>query len=145
LLQAPASWSWTQLLFTPTAFLILATMNNPNMPMSEKIDREYTLPTSNTRREMPPRRLRTWTGGFAVVAVLYLAWNYSYGTRMSMPSDTGGQWYKSARARGKEVYERRKETLQQDLLGTEVMMVTNKHLVPLEAHIMSKCPDARVR
>jgi hypothetical protein len=132
--------------FSSDAFLTIAIiMDTHNMPLSDKTDRELTLPLSHTRREMPPRRIRTWTGGFAIVAILYLAWNYSYGTKTMIPSEAENHWYTSGRAGGRVNCERGIERLQQDVIGTEGETIMNKELVPLEAHIMSKCPDAQVR
>ena len=113
------------------------------MSYSEKVDRESTLPHSRTKHDMPPRRIRTWTTGFAVIAILYLALTYGYGTKIATPSDLTDQWHHSEGFRGRLSYGAGKEKSrrQQKLLEQE----TQKDLVPLEAHIMSKCPDARVR
>ncbi|KAG9237818.1 hypothetical protein BJ875DRAFT_481002 [Amylocarpus encephaloides] len=88
---------------------------------------------------MPPRhRLRTWLGGFAVVALLYYAY-FTLSSRMSV--EMIGSGFPDQRAdcgRGKERLGEGDKTVMKgvDELG-EVR-------VPLEAHIMSKCLDAQV-
>jgi hypothetical protein len=117
-------------------------MDPTNTIFSEKSDREYILPQSHTRREMPPRRIRTWTAGFALVAIIYLAWSYSHGTELVAPLNIGSHWSQSERSDGRVDCGRGKERLEQSQTG--MLREMNKELVPLEAHIMSKCPDAQV-
>jgi hypothetical protein len=68
----------------------------------------------------PSRKTRTVAGGFLSLAVLYLVLQFLSNTFLGAIGRDGSQ-----------------HNVQ------DVVMPTNK-VVPLEAHIMSKCPDAQV-
>lgn len=105
----------------------LLKMNNNEYP-SEKGARTIAIPSTNP--EMLPRnRVRRWVAGFTVVAFFYFLWS------LGNPSPTSP-------------FYGRTEPCDHTLEDTAVVgeeKVAEKPLVPLEAHIMSKCPDAQVR
>ncbi|KAL3427288.1 hypothetical protein PVAG01_00797 [Phlyctema vagabunda] len=97
-----------------------------SLPVDDRSEKEFQKHIRQDRMVMRPARARRTTTrafivGAAVVALLYLTWTF-IGAGME-----GGDW----RA------ERMVEVKKQDVV------VETKDLVPLEAHIMSKCPDAQ--
>lgn len=113
------------------------------MTLPEKFDREYTLPHTQAKREMPPRRARTWTAGFAIVAIIYLSWNFIFRSTEKAFPEIHTHW--SGRAGGRVDCGRGKERLGQDSVTVDGKLAMDRELIPLEAHIMSKCPDAQVQ
>lgn len=102
-------------------------MNNNGYP-SEKGARTIAVPSTNN--EMLPRsRVRRWVAGFTVMAFFYFLWSFRN------PSPTSPFY---GRTRPCD------HTLEDTtVVGGE--KVADRPLVPFEAHIMSKCPDAQVR
>jgi hypothetical protein len=103
-------------------------------PHSEKLNINI-FPPSLQRNEMAPRRVRTFVAGFAIIAFFYFVFTYGgTGIRDGIETLESFPGLRADCGRGKE-------RLSQ--AGDDVAVEGNE-LVPLEAHIMSKCPDARV-
>ena len=75
---------------------------------------------TETMRPVPARRTKPWAAGFSIVALCYMIW--------AMLPTSG--WLPQ-------------DTLVAGIKDIPNHAISTKKLVPFEAHIMSKCPDAR--
>jgi len=75
---------------------------------------------AETMKIVPVRRTKPWAAGFSIVALCYLIW--------AMLPTSG--WLAQ-------------DTTKHGVKYAPDYVAAAKKLVPLEAHIMSKCPDAR--
>lgn len=89
--------------------------------IGDKVAPGLDLQDTQTMKLLPVRQTKPWTAGFSLVALCYLIW--------AMLPTSG--WLEQGRP------------VTIDAENVSKCETSAKTLVPFEAHIMSKCPDAR--